>query len=568
MTKTYDTRSRDDLLSAAHFAPYIGAPRLPEIGLRELRTLDRFFGFAATRGIAVPEVADFLDFVADDTSPRQLENLRTAFDRLLPKGTPVLRTIRDAIRTKRRRSRICDWRDRETLAGEPLMAPYRDLPGFARVAIEDLRVFVRFLEFAEAHGVTVPSVDDYVEFSSEVSSSRRLRSLKNAIDTLMPGNPAAQIILAEAIDRKSSRRPSRTGTTPRPTPIRRVPLAELPEHWRAVLSRWRTGTVGLHERVPAPSVIDNTEEVLCEYAKVQRDAGAEVAISIEGLRRMEVSRAAYAGAREDPSYEQQGNRPATRHTAVMRLRRFAEDLGLDQLTLDAIRMHENALRANLASVVPLKFGRFEMLPDLKETWALAHDLLDESARASRRQTRLRLRNEAFCIAFWTLIPLRLGDGQLQWGRDVAFDGLRYRIDIDTGKEDEPLRGRLHPALQPFLDALVLRGIDPVHLEHLREWARLDEVPLLQDARGTRLSRGYPSSVWRKHMGTGAHIARTRVHTELGQLGPEGVEMALALAAQRDPRTRKHYQAKAVAKAQRAQGQDMIDGLLAETVGEK
>jgi hypothetical protein len=118
-------------------------------------------------------------------------------------------------------------------------------------------------------------------------------------------------------------------------------------------------------------------------------------------------------------------------------------------------------------------------------------------------------------------------------------------------------------LQPFLDGIVLRGMDPDHIGHLRDQSLADQITVLRNVSGKGLSREYPSTVWRKHMGTGAHIARTRVHTELGQLGPDGVDMALALAAQRDARTSLEYQATQVARAQRVRGQEMMDGLLAE-----
>jgi hypothetical protein len=95
----------------------------------------------------------------------------------------------------------------------------------------------------------------------------------------------------------------------------------------------------------------------------------------------------------------------------------------------------------------------------------------------------------------------------------------------------------------------------------------EELSLFRDVAGHMLARSYLSKVWRVHFGTGAQISRSRVHTELGQLGPEGVEAALALEAQRDERTRVHYQGKAVAAAQRRKGQDMVDGLLAECLDE-
>jgi len=563
MTKSYDTRSRQEILAAPHFSPYLHAPRLAEIGLRELRTLDAFFTYAAAKTIAVPEVADFLTFVAEDASPRRLENLRTALDRLLPIGTPVLRTIRDAIRLKKPRSRVCDRTDRDTLLSDPLMGPYRDLPAIADLGIEDLRVFARFLEFCEARSITVPTVEDYLAFAEDVASSRRLRSLKSAIETLMPGSPAAHVILAEAVARKSPPRVSRAGSKPRPSATRRVAFEDLPAEWRAQLSRMRVGAVAVHERSYAASVIDSMIEVLREYAKAQVDAGAEVAITIEGIRAMETRRTKLAPDAGTARYTLQSDRPATRHTAVMRLRQFAEALGIDSLTLAAIRAHENTLRADLASVVPLKFGRYDQLPDLKSTWRLAHDLLEESRMTRRRQTKLRLANEAFCIAFWSLIALRLEDGQMLWARDIAFDGSRYRIQINTHKEGVSLRGRLHPKLAPFLDALLCCEMSVDYLEHFREEALSQALPLLRDISGKQLSKGYPSTVWRKHMGTGAHIARTRIHTELGQLGPEGIDMALAMNAQRDHRTRQAYQAAAVDRAQRRRGQAMLDALMAE-----
>jgi len=409
----------------------------------------------------------------------------------------------------------------------------------------------------------VPSEADYLAFTADTASSRRLRSLKGALDALLPGNPAVHVVLAGAIARKSPPKLSRAGQIPRPAAERRVPAAELPEAWRKLLQRMRLGAMPLHQAAPAASVIDSMEDVLREYAHVQREAGAEVAITIEGVRRLETSRAAHARAREDPAYQAHGDRPATRHTAVMRLRKFGEALGLEPLVLSALRHHETCLRRDLGTVVPLKFGRLDNLPGLAATWGLAVELLAQSEAAARRQTKLRLLTEASVVAIWTLLPLRLGDGQLFWGRDMRFDGARYSVDIDTHKEEEPLRGKLHKVLTPFLDALVLRGMESIWLADMRERAVTEEMPLFRAVDERQLAASYPSSVWRQHFGTGAHIARTRVHSELGQLGPEGVEAALVLNAQRDPRTAAAYQSEAVARALRRHGQDMVDGLLAE-----
>lgn len=242
---------------------------------------------------------------------------------------------------------------------------------------------------------------------------------------------------------------------------------------------------------------------------------------------------------------------------------FAEYLRLEPLVISAIRAHENRLRCKLGSVVPLKFGKLDDLPRLSDTWRLGSDLLRKSNKSTRRQTKLRLLSEATILALWTLLPLRLADGQLLWGEHVRWTGHGYRVDIDTQKADVPLRGMLHPILTPFLDALVLNGMDPAYLETMRERAIAQGLPLFRGTTDTMYARTYPSTVWAAHMGTGAHISRSRVHTELGKLGPEGVEAALALSAQSDPRSRKFYQGLAVAAAMTARGQDMMEELLNE-----
>lgn len=74
-------------------------------------------------------------------------------------------------------------------------------------------------------------------------------------------------------------------------------------------------------------------------------------------------------------------------------------------------------------------------------------------------------------------------------------------------------------LTPFFDALALRGMNPVWLEELRRRAMEQQLLLFRTTDGRQLAASYPSKVWQQHLGTGAHISRSRVHSELGQLGP-------------------------------------------------
>ncbi|MCB1348167.1 MAG: hypothetical protein KDK11_05825 [Maritimibacter sp.] len=568
MTKrNYDTRTREEILAGARMQSFTGNPGLEHVGLRELRTLDRFLEFASQQGIGTPSVDDFLAFVEAGKSTRPLDDLRTAFDRLLPDGAGVRDTLRDAIRLKRPRSRRCDWRGREQILQEPEMQPYVELQGIEDVALADLRVLSAFLSFASARNVAVPTTEDFLTFVEDVTSSRRLRSLKTALAAILPQHPV-HLPLDEAIAEKSPARPSRAGTKPRPTAARRVAKEAFPAEWRTLLENMRFGVMpSLDLRVPAPSVIDSMEDVLREYAAVQIAAGEEIAVTVAGLRRFLDAKTAASATKMNPKYEGEGNRIATRHTAVMRLRQFATILGLDTLVIAAIRNHENELRKEREDEVPLKFGKLDRLPGLSESWDIARGLLDEAGSQRLAQTRTRLTNEAVVVAIWMFLPLRLTDGQLRWRRDIRWDGERYRVDIVTNKATEPLRGRLHPRLMPFIDALILRGVDPAYIDEMRARAVEAELPLFRDVSGRMLAKSYPSSVWRKHFGAGAHIARSRIHTELGALGPEGVEAALALCAQRSPKSHAFYAGQAVRDAQMRDGQDLIGEIIDECLAE-
>ncbi|GAB4383095.1 MAG: hypothetical protein Kow0045_04560 [Albidovulum sp.] len=234
--------------------------------------------------------------------------------------------------------------------------------------------------------------------------------------------------------------------------------------------------------------------------------------------------------------------------------------------IDALARHEAALRREARRVLPLKEARLAVLPGLGDIWDTAQRLLERAADTHNRATCNRLRNQAFCLAFWTLVPLRLGDSSLRWGQHVDFDGDRYRIEIVTRKCGVPLRGRLHPRLTPFLDALVLGDVAADCLDEMRALAMREGRFLLRKADGSPCGQKYPSAVWRRHLGTGAHIARSRIHTEPGQLGPEGLDSDLALCAQADPETRHHDQGRALADAQMRRGQQMIEDLL-DTLGD-
>jgi hypothetical protein len=171
-----------------------------------------------------------------------------------------------------------------------------------------------------------------------------------------------------------------------------------------------------------------------------------------------------------------------------------------------------------------------------------------------RMTRL---NQAASLALFVLLPVRLSDTCLVWGRHIGWDGDSYFVNFITNKTRAPVRRQLPAFLTPFLDALLLRGLDEAFLPAVRERVIKDRRPLLALRSERKVFDAYVSHAWRTHFGTGQHISRTLVHTQLGKLGPEGVEAALFACVQRDERTRKFYQGKAVADALLITSHDLL-----------
>ena len=194
---------------------------------------------------------------------------------------------------------------------------------------------------------------------------------------------------------------------------------------------------------------------------------------------------------------------------------------------------------------PLKFGKLVAIGSLADSLALARGLLEEARTEEDPRAFAARLNEAAATALFSILPLRLADTRLDFGQDLSWDGERYHIHVLTSKCDEDFRGPVHPGLNAFIDPLILRGAAPQYLGELREACMRSGRPVFVKACGTGVGYGYVSDIWRRHLGTGAHISRTRVHTELARLGPEGVEMALALCAQRSPKSAEKYHAESV-----------------------
>lgn len=236
--RTYDTRSADEIIAGAAFDSLRDLPDLVALPKRELRMLDRFLTWASARDVETPEADDFVAFAEHESSSRALADLRTAFNRILPPDAEVLEALREALRKERPASRRCDWRDRDAIIAEPHFAPFRGAERLEEVSLEDLRALDRFLAYAEARRIEIPTVDDFLDFCVDVTSSRRLRAIEAALTKLVPGSPAVLLTLREAILRKSP--PVARASPPPRASVLGVPRHDLPEDWLSTLSGVRT----------------------------------------------------------------------------------------------------------------------------------------------------------------------------------------------------------------------------------------------------------------------------------------------------------------------------------------
>ncbi|WP_141104857.1 hypothetical protein [Thioclava sp. IC9] len=196
-----------------------------------------------------------------------------------------------------------------------------------------------------------------------------------------------------------------------------------------------------------------------------------------------------------------------------------------------------------------KEDQFRRLPDIGEIFMLADCLKSEGSRASHATVRNTKLVDAAALTFLSLVPLRNKDTVLLWGKHISLVAQPegewvYRIDTRLSKTLVNFNGFLHPILNSFLEAVLLQGRHEAFLPRLRAEAIRRQAPVFPKSTGEPRNAQSLSRRWAVHFGMGSHIARTHLHTVLGQMGPEGVEAALSLCAQRSFQTRKEYQAEA------------------------
>ena len=541
-----DTRSRELILQPSHWAPFRVHPEARRMSMAQLRAADRLLARHGT--IEAITEADVLEVVAG--RPSDLSHLRAALRKLVGDRHPARAAV--VLALARRRERTGTTRDRRPreviLAGSP-WDELRDRSAAQSLRMDRLRAVDRFFTYCstrDLHHVAAGDVADFDRRNLDQSSLQRLRDGLAALFGLH--HPIVHTV--EEV-RVAKSRAYYEATVPAPTvgqgarPLEySIPERELPAHWREVLAQLEAGGRVHGRKAAVASVRSMRMQARCLLWAARRE-GLPERLCLETLRA------------HDRALDARGTRASTRAMGFEWLRMLGSYIDVDESVVDDAR-GVAAFYERLASQdLPLKEDRLADLPDLDAVFDLAEKLLEQAASETHRTARATLYTDAGALAFLSLIPFRNSDTVLLWGRHLTCQNDRYHLSKAITKTAATFTGKLHRILDPFIDALLLRGRPAAFLPQLREAAIRTKAPLFPKSNGAARSVAGLSRRWNRKIGTGSVISRTRIHTMLGELGPEGVRAALALCAQRVYQTSEHYQAESLTRSEMQTSQILL-----------
>jgi hypothetical protein len=422
------------------------------------------------------------------------------------------------------------------------------------VPYERLKLVDGWLAHLHRKGIAQPLEQDYLDYFSDKKSPEPLKDLQEAFLLLgMPAVPSVVIELPKAITTKrilASKKPRGKPRVPQPRKLSLYP-EELPEAWQQALTAMKMGLPHPEMKCPAPSITKGIETALCQLARCSRNSGRPIELSLPAVR----DYLEFLTTTKSPRGK--ARRPATFEMRVDALLRFARYTSAPADLVEALGIALERRKLEKEKVLALKHRKAAEIGAVRTVLEKAVEQLARSRTERTLTWRMTRLNQAASLALFVLLPVRLSDTCLVWGRHIGWDGDSYFVNFITNKTRAPVRRQLPAFLTPFLDALLLRGLDEAFLPAVRERVIKDRRPLLALRSERKVFDAYVSHAWRTHFGTGQHISRTLVHTQLGKLGPEGVEAALFACVQRDERTRKFYQGKAVADALLITSHDLL-----------
>ncbi|MBC2835158.1 hypothetical protein [Paragemmobacter straminiformis] len=426
-----------------------------------------------------------------------------------------------------------DWRTAEQILGEPRWAGLTERAGY--LSLSYLRDVDRLFKLCDDRGIQ--HIDDVTEdLINDVDkggvSSCFPRRLAKALQILLPGTILAERAAQNARQRHQawvqSRPKQRTGRDYGAT--KTVPESALPHAWQLALADMRSGLGSATERPPAPLIIKTIAMKLRQLAKSSLDAGASVELSEESLAALHRD----MNARGLSSY--------TKRATCSALGRFAKFINAPKVVCDKLRELTALHDANTSKEVKRKeVILHEVDVSARSVLSKAKELLAKSTQTTNLRSALTCRNEAYCLAVFTFLPLRLSDTRFRFGEELTWENGCWHLGLTTSKNGHDYSTRMNPDLNPFIDALALNGLSEAYLELARTEVVRDRRPVLITRSQDGVGYNYVSDVWRKYFKTGEHIARTEMHEAFaGISGPLGTELALAACAQHSPQSASHY----------------------------
>ena len=505
-----------------------------------IRRIDRFSAWHAANGTGSPDRHALLKYGAEIGTNAVLRNLEKSFQTILSEDDPFLdELIAARLDHTRRKDGIPMVVE---ITAPPWWAPFRQGADLDSLSYGEVKHIDRFLRWITEMRITRPNRETFLSYVADARSPAPLLDLRRAFDRLKGVTAEAIIVeLPQAITEKfRAARPEKPkGQRGHPRQLS-IPPEELPDEIRAALAAMRRRERREGRKPPARDIVDGIEGALCQFGHVCRVNGYETEIIPETVR-------AYL-----LDVEARTSRAATLVIRGTQLLKFVRYSGLGKACEPSLKEYANRHSKTASRQVPNKEIKARDIAGPNAVLGRAVDLLAK-ARDERTVTwRMTRLNHGLALAFTMLLPLRVQDTVLNFGTNIAWSGEEYWIDTRTQKTKAPVYGALPHFLTPFIDAVLLQGREPPLIEKLRTEAERARRPLFLKGNGKPPMRSFVSHVWSVHFNTGNHIARTLVHDTLGKKGVEGVAEALALCAQRDPRTALYYQTRALADARRIQ----------------
>jgi len=504
---------------------------------RKRRHVSRFCAWLSQNPVESVDRHQFLAYGATRGTRAVLADLERALDDCLPDQDGVRKELRAAVLDHRRR--VDGLQMVVDMVRAPWWAPFIAPCDLDCLTILEFKRLDAWLSWMHERGKADPSAEDFLEFCRDAGSEVPLVSLQAAIAKLgLPEIPALVLALPAAIAKKramtkSSGMPSRRTSWSRNLS---VTAEDLPFDWRDTLSVLRSRDEMSSMKMLSFQSIASQETRLRELAKSCDSSGLPVSLTTAAfINHIRAMRA-------------RGCSATTCEINVGFLMRFAGYHGVNQTELDEMKAVHRQLKREARGDVPRKFQRLAVVGSVENVLGKAAELLQKAQMQKSLKLRVSYLNGACALALFALVPLRVSDTNLQWGKNVTYDGDHYRLYVRTRKKGTVFKGPLAGFVTPFLDALLLRGCDRTYLDEFRRTAEFNQTHLFEPSDRGHLSDKCVANLWARHIGCKPHIARTLVHTELGRMGTEGVAKALALCAQRDPTTAKYYQDMAMTDA--------------------